>query len=430
MRIIEYCDLPNSSIPSHCTSAAEILRAQRNVLLDALESQGYAFATIRNYKQTISKFCAEVEKRSLGVADIDATAVESIREVVVNATRPRARTYARFCLGRFVEHLVQAGILSLPAPPADEPTALDRLSEEYDDYLRRLRGLSEATAAACQRYLRAFMRFRFGDGLGDLNAITPDDIAAFLCRRPLPRHDGARSLGDKTMPSHLRTLFKFLFWIGKTTRNLANSVPRVAQPKACRLPRHLRPEEVRGLLEAVRTDDAIGRRNYAILLLIARLGLRATEAVAIRLEDIDWRAGEILIRGKGRLHDRMPLPADVGEAIVDYLRNGRAGTSRALFVAERAPHRPFKNAQIVNMLLREAFRKTGLRPPQKYVGSHVLRHSLAMDMLGKGASLEEIADVLRHRSRVTTMVYARHDIDALRTIARPWPLSPERKDAP
>jgi integrase/recombinase XerD len=172
----------------------------------------------------------------------------------------------------------------------------------------------------------------------------------------------------------------------------------------------------------VRTGDGIGRRNYAMLLLMARLGLRAPEVIAIQLEDIDWRAGEILIRGKGKLHDRMPLTADVGEAVVDYIRNGRAGSSRTLFLSAKTPHSPFKNAAILNTVLCDAFERTGLKPPQKYVGSHLLRHSLATDMLRKGASLDEIGDVLRHRSRVTTTIYAKYDINALRSIARPWPV--------
>jgi integrase len=157
-------------------------------------------------------------------------------------------------------------------------------------------------------------------------------------------------------------------------------------------------------------------------LLMARLGLRAPEVIAIQLDDIDWRAGEILIRGKGKLHDRMPLPSDAGEAIVEYIQNERKGDSRTLFVSAKTPHPPFKDAQILNTLLRDAFDRTRLKPPQKYVGSHLLRHSLATDMLRKGASLDEIGDVLRHRSRMTTTIYAKYDIDALRSIARRWPV--------
>ncbi|HKM98896.1 MAG TPA: tyrosine-type recombinase/integrase [Candidatus Binataceae bacterium] len=141
--------------------------------------------------------------------------------------------------------------------------------------------------------------------------------------------------------SHLRSLFKFLFWSGKTKRDLADSLPRVATATD-HLPRYLKSEAIQRLIESARTDDTVGRRNYAMLLLMARLGLRAPEVIAMQLDDIDWRVGEILIRGKGKLHDRMPLPADVGKAIVDYIRNGRARTSRALFVSARTPHhRPF-----------------------------------------------------------------------------------------
>jgi integrase/recombinase XerD len=302
-------------------------------------------------------------------------------------------------------------------PPPKVLTALDRLRVEYEAYLRNQRGLSEPTIYHCLRFLERFTTFRFGATLGDLNAVTPDDIVAFLCQLKV----GSRPYRDKTPPSHLRNLFKFLFWSGKTKRNLANSIPRVAQPQSANLPRYIKPEEVKRLIDAVRTDGPIGRRNHAKLLLMARLGLRSPEVIAIRVEDIDWRAGEIMIRGKGKLHDRMPLPADVGEAIVDYIRNGRAGGSRTLFVAARPPYRPFKDAQILNSVLREAFEKTGLKPPQKYVGSHLLRHSLATDMLRKGVSLDEIGDVLRHRSRMTTTIYAKHDINALRSIARAWP---------
>jgi len=268
------------------------------------------------------------------------------------------------------------------------------------------------------RFLERFMTYRFGKTLGDLNAITSDDIVSFLGQLKA----GSQPYRDKTPPSHLRNLFKFLFWSGKTERNLANSIPRVAQAKPANLPRYLKPEDVQRLIEAIRTDDVIGRRNYTMMLLLARLGLRATEVIAIQLDDIDWRSGKIMIRGKGKLHDRMPLTVDVGEAIVDYIRNGRRGTSRLLFVSSITPHQPFKNAQILNYILQKAFEKTQLKPPQKYIGSHLLRHSLATCMLQQGLSLDEIGNFLRHRSRMTTTIYAKHDIDALRSIARVWPV--------
>ena len=175
-------------------------------------------------------------------------------------------------------------------------------------------------------------------------------------------------------------------------------------------------------MASVRTNPRRGARDYAMLLLMARLGLRAPEVIAVQLCDIDWRAGVLLVRGKGQQHDRLPIPPDVGEAITRYLQVERTSTTtRTLFVTHRAPNRPFKDSQVINAILKEAFTATGVKPPTPYVGSHVLRHSLATNMVRAGASLEEIGDLLRHRSRATTMIYAKVDLDLLRPLALPWP---------
>ncbi len=395
--------------------------AHRQKFLERLGTQGYAARTLREYESIAGALCAAIEKHALRAGDLDEATTERLRLAVLSGVTGSACTHARFCLGRFIDHLTEAGVATAPEPPAKKATALDRLCEEYKSYLRTQRGMAESTSRYCIRVMERFLAFRFGDKLGNLNTITPDDIVVFLRKRKA----GSGPRREKSLPSNLRTLFTFLFWSGKTRRNLANSLPRVAQPPATNLPRYLKPEEIQRLVEAVRTNDATGRRNYAMLLLMARLGLRSPEVIAIQLDDIDWRAGEILIRGKGKLHDRMPLVADVGQAIVDYIRAGRREDSRALFLSAKTPHVPFKDARVVNTVLREAFKRTGLKPPQKYVGSHLLRHSLATDMLRKGASLDEIGDVLRHRSRTTTTIYAKYDLDALRSIARSWPVGRE-----
>jgi integrase/recombinase XerD len=206
-----------------------------------------------------------------------------------------------------------------------------------------------------------------------------------------------------------------------TGTNLALCIPKVAQRYAPRLPRHLAPEQVEAVLAAVRSDPRFGRRNYAMVLLLARLGLRAQEVVAIQLDDIDWRAGEVIVRGKGQRHDRVPIPPDVGEALTNYIRHDRVSTSRALFVTARAPHGPFKNGTELNTILKNAFARCGVKPPCPYVGSHVLRHSLATNLVRKGASLAEVSDLLRHRSRASTLIYAKVDIEGLRSIAQVWP---------
>jgi integrase/recombinase XerD len=303
--------------------------------------------------------------------------------------------------------------------PMKKEIARAELRRDYETYLRRQRGLSERSIFHGWRIADRFLEFRFGETAGDLSRVTSADIVSFLqaltTRTP--------PLRDKTLSSHLRNFFRYLFKAGKTNANLALGIPSVAQRYGTRLPRHLTTEQVEIVVKAVRTDTAIGRRNYAMVLLLARLGLRAPEVIAMQLDDIDWRSGEIIVRGKGNRHDRVPLPPDVGEALADYIRSDRKTASRALFVTDRAPHRPFKDGQMLNNVLRAAFARTGLKPPAPYVGSHILRHSLATNLVQHGASLAEIGDMLRHRSRASTMLYARLDIDGLRSIAQPWPVA-------
>lgn len=385
--------------------------------LSELCRHGFAPGTIQHYRRVILAFCSEVDSRGLGAATIDEPMLAEFRNAATGDMTARRRQGWHFRLNRFIDHLVEDGILTPPPAEPMAPDPLDELRVAYESWLRHQRGLSETTICRHLCFLKRFMTFRFGKELGNLDDITPDDIIAFLSAST----SGTRFRLNDTWSWQLRNLFKFLFWSGRTQRNLTNGIPSVAGYRSTGLPRHMKPDEVRRLIEAVRTDDALGRRNHAMLLLMARLGLRAQEVIAIRLEDVCWRSGEILIRGKGKLHDRMPLPVDVGEAIVAYLRNGRAGLSRGLFVSGQAPYRRFKKANVVNRILRKAFEKTDLKPPGKNVGSYVLRHSLATDMIGKGASLDEIGDVLRHRSRMATTIYARVDLDALRSVARPWP---------
>ena len=394
------------------------LAHHRDVFVEGLGKHGYAPSTIRYYRRAIDTFCAGIDLRGLGPETLEWPVLWELRDTVPGPRAAKERSRWRSCIGRFLDHLVDAGVLAPPPPVAPpKPGSVDHLSMEYADWLRHQRGLSEVTIERHQAFLKRFMTFRFGATPGNLNDLAPDDILAFVAQ-PAP----TRSCRVASWPTHLRSLFRFLFWSGKTGRNLALSIPRSARSDPPDLPCHVTPDEIRQLIEAVHTDDALGRRNHAMLLLMARLGLRAPEVIAIRIEDIAWRTGEILIRGKGKRCDRMPLPVDVGEAIVAYLRDGRASNSRHLFVSRRPPHRPFTSSAVVNRVLRGAFDKTSLKPPQRKVRTHLLRHSLAVDMLGRGASLQEIGDVLRHRSRMTTTIYARYDIAALRSVARDWPV--------
>ncbi len=408
--------------PTAAEVAPNWLRPHCKQFREKLVDQGYAPATMRTYDAAARLLCEEIARRNLRKGELAGRMLSQVQATALKAMHPNKHTYTKYCLERFIDALVETGAAERPKASKKAPTALDRLVAEYEAYLREQRGLTEATIYHCVRFLHRFMAFRFGDGLGDINAITADDVARFL-HEIMSRKSPYR---DRTPPTHLRNLFRFLFWSGNTKRDLASSLPRVATGRASHLSRSLRPEEIERLIDAAWSADAVGRRNHAMLMLLARLGLRATEVIAIELDDIDWRAGTILIRGKGKQHDRMPLPQDAGHAIVDYIRNGRRGSSRTLFVSNKVPYRPFVDAQILNTALSAAFKTTGLRPPQKYIGSHLLRHSLATDLLRKGASLDEIGDVLRHRSRTSTAIYAKHDIEGLRLIARDWPIEGDR----
>lgn len=382
-----------------------------------LEGLGYAKATVTEYGRRIVELSSLMRAHRIALADLDESAVAAL---LAKSQWPTSRSkHAIFMAKRFVRFLVEQGAITPLAKP--EPMANDRTAfrHDYETYLRNQRGLSEVTIGCCWRLADKFLSHQFGDTIGQLCTITPADIAGFIHQL----HSRKKPYRVKTTSTHLRKLFQYLFKAGKTKTNLALSVPSVAQRYGTRLRRHLTPQQVEEVLAAVRSDAPPGRRNYAMLLLMARLGLRAPEVIAMQIDDIDWRAGEILIRGKGQRHDRVPLPSDVGEAVAQYIRLDRVTTSRTIFVADHAPHHPFKDGQVLNMILKDAFAKCGVKPPAPYVGSHVLRHSLAVNLVQRGGSLDEIGDMLRHRSRASTMIYAKFDVDGLRSIAQSWPVA-------
>lgn len=380
-----------------------------------LEGQGYKPATVVEYVRCINGLGQVMQQHGVALGTLGEAGAAGL---LAHADSPSCRRkHSKYVVRSFVRFLIEQGVGTPIAAAPPPPNARAEIRRGYEDYLRHERGLSERTIPHCWWDAERFLQFRFGDEVENLCSITPTHIAQFLQEK----HSGPKPYRVKALSTHLRNFFRYLFKTGKTDTNLALSVPSVAQRYGQRLPRHLTPEQVETLLSAVQSDSPTSRRNYAMVLLLARLGLRAPEVIAMRLDDLDWRSGELIVRGKGERHDRVPLPQDVGQAIADYIRLDRVTTCRTVFVTERAPHRPFKDGQVLNTILREAFAKTGLKPPAPYVGSHILRHSLATNLVQRGASLEEIADLLRHRSRASTMVYAKVDIAGLRSIAQPWP---------
>lgn len=381
-----------------------------------LMEKNYKPGTIKTYRVLVRRLESLMD--AAGVMPSDLT-MEMAAQLVSDEERNRREpNKCQNIARRFVEHLIDLGLVPAPVPTAQQ-IVRQQLRGDYEDYLVRQRGLSQRTIFHAWRFADRFLDHRFGTGNVDLAAITPGDVVGFL-QHLLGRKAPYR---DKTPATHLRTFFQYLFKTGATGSNLALCVPKVAQRWDARLPRYLSPDEIEAILASVRSNPKHGQRDYAMLLLMARLGLRAPEVIAIQLDDIDWRAGELLVRGKGQRHDRLPIPPDVGEALAGYIQHERISVSRALFVTLRAPNGPFNDGQVINAILKDAFAATGVKPTGPYVGSHVLRHSLATAMVRKGASLAEVGDVLRHRSRASTMIYAKLDLDGLRSIAQPWPVA-------
>jgi integrase/recombinase XerD len=289
------------------------------------------------------------------------------------------------------------------------------LLADYREYLAVERALTGDTIEGYVLAVRPFLAGRVSDGDQlDLAGLRAADVVAFVVARCPAQSRGAA----KMTVTALRSLLGFLHLRGLVSGPLGEAVPSTASWRLSGLPRALEPEQLEALLVSCDRGAATGRRDYAVLVMLARLGLRRGEVAALKLEDVDWRAGELRIAGKGRRAERLPLPADVGEAIVAYLRDGRPATAldRSLIVRVRAPHHGLTSGGITQIVFAAAGR-AGLGP----MHAHRLRHTAATQMLRAGASLEEIGQVLRHRQVLTTAIYAKVDRDALRALARPWP---------
>jgi site-specific recombinase XerD len=377
----------------------------------SLIEQGYADVTVQVKVKLVTSFGQWLKRNRLGVTDLAEPLVETFLKRKHRVHRGDLRT-----LQQFLDHLRRHKVV-----PARELTCnrspLAQILNRYETHLRIERGLVAHTILEYQSFVRKFLMERFRRRPLLLKAVKASDISDFvLCHAP-----GMRVKRAQVMTTAFRSFFRFLFAKGELQADLAASVLTVANWQQSTVPKYLARKEVERVLKACDRRTAVGRRNYAILLLLARLGLRAGEVVGLQLEDINWRVGEILVRGKGLLHDRMPLPADVGEALASYLRRDRPPCqTRQVFVCMKAPRRGFAHPSTLSTIVRRAIVHADLHPPLK--GAHLLRHSLATSLLRSGATMGEIGEVLRHRAPNTTEIYAKIDFEGLRSLAHPWPI--------
>lgn len=374
-------------------------------LAKLLCEQDYAKATIQKRLRAVSDMSHWLERQALPV---DELSEEEVVRFLEEEPRSPVLRKSRVAFRILLDHLREAEVV--PPKRVSSPCALDEALQEYTLYLIQDRGLAPSTISNYCHEVRRFLHDRFGEGSFSLEELTPADVTQYVLRS---------SGHAKQRVCALRSYLRFLHLHNPSTSALAAAVLGAA-PRRPKPPETLAPAQVQILLDSCDRSRVAGQRDYAILLLLARLGLRAAEVVGLKLADLDWHSGVLTVRGKGHRQDRLPMLSDVGEALVAYLREGRPQCpSQRVFLRLQAPYRGLARSSCVSWIVREALRRAGLTPARK--GAHLLRHSLATHMLAQGVCLEEIGQILRHRDLRTTQVYAQVDMNALRELALPWP---------
>lgn len=393
-----------------------LLENEIESFLQHLRTVRYADETLQR-KQTIAReFAIWAQQHLIAADNLNG---DSVAKFVARLPQ-RAKTRValeRATVRLFLEHLYTRGPLQRPLSTQAE-SASDTYLQQYEDYLRRDRGLTINSVHVYVPFIRDFLSTQaIQTGCLSEDVIDPLKIRSFLVAQTKDRSGEYTRL----LATSLRSFFRFLFFTGETARDLSSSVPMVRKYRMSAPPSFLSPEQTESILAATDRSTSSGRRDYAVLLLLARLGLRAGEVVSLKLDDIQWRAGEIVIWGKGRMVDHLPLVADVGEALATYVRDDRGvSSSRQVFLRTWAPRVGLTGPAAVGHIVRLALARAGIRRSGRGA-AHLFRHGLATKMIRHGASLTEIAEVLRHRSQNTTAIYSHVSLEALRMVAQPWP---------
>jgi len=374
-----------------------------------LLAAGYTPQTVRFMLRYLGRLGRWMESEQVEIGAVDVASIESFLAEWRAGGGYRVPTVR--ALHSMLSYLREVGVMIVEEPLVLSP--VEALIGEYRDWLVHVRGLAAMTVLRYETLARRFLTARVSvtDELGVA------DLDGAVVSRFLLGECGRVCLGSaKGKVAELRSLLRFLHVRGFTPRSLAESVPGVAGWRETTIPPTMPQADIERLLTSCDTATLDGARDHAMLLLLARLGLRSIEIARLRLDDLDWRAGDLLVRGKARRDDRLPLPDDVGAAIAAYLALRGRHDSRNVFLTLRAPTRPIR-ADLVGDVVQRHCRQAGV----PHVGPHRLRHTLATEMLAAGAALVEISQVLRHSDLATTAIYAKIDLGRLRQVAQPWP---------
>jgi integrase/recombinase XerD len=393
-----------------------LLDDQIEPFLQHLRDSGYAERTLRK-KRTVGRAFARWAKRK-GIATIDLN--DGHVDAFVRRLHRGEESRLKFELAGlrlFLGYLRATAGLQCPAPPAPI-SSTSSLFQRYENHLRNDRGLAENSLRVYLPLVRTFLASKPA-GSDFPESLTALEIRDFIVAQT--RNRSAEYV--RLLSTALRSFCRFLFLSGQMPADLSPSVPRVCTYRQSTPPAFLSSEEVTRALVATDRSTPAGRRDHAILLLLARLGLRAGEVVSLELDDICWRTAEIVVRGKGRMVERLPLLQDIGQALTAYVCKDRGTTkSRRIFLRLRAPHIGLGGAAAVSEIVRLALARARIRRSGRGA-AHLFRHGLATQMIRHGASLPEISEVLRHRSQMTTSGYTQVALEALREVAQPWPAS-------
>ncbi len=375
-----------------------------------LLERGYTPGTVRGMLKVLGQLGRWMDDEGVEPGWLNMAAIEAF--LAARRAGGDRRVPSLGELRQLVFYLRELGVMT-PENASLELTALEELIADYRVWMRSERGLAPMTVLRYEALARRFLgeRVAAADPRG-VEGLTGVEVSAFLVRECARFSLGAA----KGRVAELRSLLRFLHLRGFTGSPLAESVPSVAGWRQTGIPRTTTRSEVNRLLDGCERSQIDGVRDFAILILLARLGLRSIEVARLELDDLDWGSGEIVVRGKARREDRLPLSDDVGEALAAYLSLRARHASRRVFLTLRAPRRPIP-AYVVGEVVRRGCRRAGVA----HFGAHRLRHALASELLREGASLIDISQVLRHRDLATTAIYAKIDLGRLRQVAQPWP---------
>jgi integrase/recombinase XerD len=381
---------------------------------DLLSAQGYALQSIHQQVHLAACFSYWLQQQGLALSHLTADhAAQYLRD---RARQAKPRSGDAAALQHVMDFLHCEGVVPPETVPVRRLTPAELWTQQYEYHLREVRGLAEATIVNYVPFIDRFLKDRFADGPVSLSCLSARDVIRFIQRQAPQLHQKRAKL----MTTALRSFLQYAQYRGEVGLELAAAVPVVPNWSMSSIPRAISADQVDQLLTSIDQSAAMGRRDYAILLLLARMGLRSSEVVGLELDDIDWNCATLTVRGKGALRHEFPLSPEVGQAIAAYLYDGRPrSTSRRVFLRAKAPIRGFRSASGVGSIVRHALQRAGIEAPT--YGAHQFRHGLATELLRQGASLSEIGDVLGHRHPQTTMIYAKVDLEALRTLALPWP---------